>query len=344
MSQEKKVLPILMFRALPASGKSESRRFFKSLTPEEMAQFHLGDSSVQVDDYPYVDALEKIDVYCRETLGTTVFKDPNTRLFLNGYEWGVLTYLINEDYLDVKKLDKKIPEEYEQDPVKWLFKRYDDASEKTGKVPRRFEELEKKSDKEKFAEFKKKCFDLCKTLLHDKYDNIPLSLEGKTIIFEFSRGGAKGSTFPLKEPYGYQYTLSLFDEDILNNANILYIWVTPEQSFNKNKQRALEGLQGKSQTVSTQLSLNHGVPDSVMNNEYGTDDFEYLISQSKNGKYVPITKNGKEFKVKAGRLDNRMDLTSDFRKPQKDWTKEQIEKMTQAMVKAFDALICDKTE
>ena len=344
MSKEKKVLPILMFCALPASGKSESRRFFKSLTPEEMSQFHLGDSSTQVDDYPYVDALEKIDVFCKETLDTTIFKDPNTRLFLNGYEWGVLTYLINEDYLDLKKLDKKIPEEFEKDPVKWLFDRYDAASEKTGKVPRRFEELEKKSDKTKFAEFKKKCFDLCKTLLHDKYDNIPESLEGKTIIFEFSRGGEKGSSFPLPAPYGYQYTLSLFDDEILNNATILYIWVTPEQSFNKNKQRALEGLQGKSQTVSTQLSLNHGVPDTVMNHEYGVDDFEYLISQSKDGKYVPIIKNGKEFKVKAGRLDNRTDLTSDFRKPQKDWTKEQIDNMTQAMKKAFDALICDKTE
>ena len=344
MSKENKVLPILMFCALPASGKSESRRFFKSLKKEEMAQFHLGDSTTQVDDYPYVDALEKIDVFCRETLGTTIFKDPNTRLFLYSYEWGTLTYLINDDYLDIKKLDNKIPKEYEEDPVKWLFKRYDDASEKTGKIPRRFEELEKKTDKAKFEEFKKKCFDLCNNLLHDKYNNIPNSLEGKTIIFEFSRGGAKGSKFPLEAPKGYEYTLSLFDDDILNNANILYIWVTPEQSFSKNKQRELEGLQGKSQTVSTQLSLNHGVPDSVMINEYGTDDFEYLINLSSNGKYIPIKKNGKEFKVKAGRLDNRNDLTSDFRKPQKDWTKEQIEKMTEAMKKAFDALICDKTE
>ena len=344
MSKENKVLPILMFCALPASGKSESRRFFKSLTKEEMAQFHLGDSRTQVDDYPYVDALEKIDAICNQTLGKTVFKDPNTRLFFSGYEWGVLTYLINEDYLDIKKLDKKIPKAYEDDPVKWLFKRYDDASEKTGKIPRRFEELEKNTDKEKFQEFKKKCFDVCNTLLHDKYDNIPESLDGKTIIFEFSRGGAKGSTFPLKEPYGYEYTLSLFDDEILNNANILYIWVTPEQSFQKNKQREKEGLQGKSQTVSTQLSLNHGVPDSVMNNEYGLDDFEYLINLSKNGKYLPIKKSGKEFKVKAGRLDNRSDLTSDFRKPQKEWTKEQIAKMTEAMKKAFDALLCDKTE
>ena len=344
MSEGKKVLPILMFCALPASGKSESRRFFKSLTPDEMAKFHLGDSSTQVDDYPYVDALEKIDVFCYEVFGKTLFKDPKTRLFLYGYDWATLTHMINDDYLDIKKLQKQIPKEYEDDPVKWLFKRYDDASEKTGHIPRRFEELEKNSDKAKFEEFKKKCYNLCKTLLHDKYDNIPDSLEGKTVVFEFSRGGPKGASFPLKEPQGYQYTLSLFDDDILNNANILYIWVTPEQSFQKNKQRELEGLQGKSQTVSTQLSLNHGVPDSVMNNEYGCDDFEYLINLSKNGKYLPIMKNGKEFKVKAGRLDNRTDLTSDFRKPQKDWTKEQIEKMTNAMIKAFDGLICDKTE
>ena len=53
MSKDDKVLPILMFCALPASGKSESRRFFKSLTKEEMSQFHLGDSTTQVDDYPY---------------------------------------------------------------------------------------------------------------------------------------------------------------------------------------------------------------------------------------------------------------------------------------------------
>ena len=72
-----------------------------------------------------------------------------------------------------------------------------------------------------------------------------------------------------------------------------------KKSFQKNKQREKEGLEGKSQTASTQLSLNHGVPDSVMNNEYGLDDFEYLINLSKNGKYLPIKRNGKEFKVKC---------------------------------------------
>jgi hypothetical protein len=38
-------------------------------------------------------------------------------------------------------------------------------------------------------------------------------------------------------------------------------------------------------------------------------------------------------------MDNREDLTSDFRKPQSEWTKEQIEKMETEMKKAFDSLL-----
>lgn len=82
--------------------------------------------------------------------------------------------------------------------------------------------------------------------MKEKYENIPRSLEGKTIVFEFARGGAKGSEFPLKAPYGYQYSLSLLDPEILDNAAILYIWVTPEQSYAKNIARAQEGAAGKS--------------------------------------------------------------------------------------------------
>jgi len=82
--------------------------------------------------------------------------------------------------------------------------------------------------------------------LKEKYENIPRILEGKTIVFEFARGGAKGSEFPLKAPYGYQYSLSLLDPEILDNAAILYIWVTPEQSYAKNIARAQEGAAGKS--------------------------------------------------------------------------------------------------
>ena len=55
------VLPILMFCALPASGKSETRRYLKTLTKEDTKKFHLGETSTQVDDFPYVDGMKKID-------------------------------------------------------------------------------------------------------------------------------------------------------------------------------------------------------------------------------------------------------------------------------------------
>lgn len=38
---------------------------------------------------------------------------------------------------------------------------------------------------------------MSRKLLHEKYANIPKSLEGKTVVFEFARGGPKGASFPL---------------------------------------------------------------------------------------------------------------------------------------------------
>ena len=332
-------LPILMFCALPASGKSESRRYLKSLDKEQTKKFHLGETSTQVDDYPYVDAMRKIDAAAEKVFGDGVFFNKETFLFRTAYDWGTLIYLINDDYFDVKKCDSRVPSKYQADPSEWLLNRYDVASVKTGHIGSRFFNLKEKYGEKKYNEFKEEIKTLCATILKEKYENIPSSLEGKTIVFEFARGGNKGSTFPLKEPFGYEYSLSLLDKEILTNAAILYIWVTPEQSFAKNRQRAQEGLEGKSQTVSTQLSLNHGVPDNVMNNDYGTDDIEYLLNLSPNKTYLPIKKDDQVFNVKCGRFDNRSDLTTDFRKPQKDWTPEQIIKMEDAMVAAFDALL-----
>ena len=68
-------------------------------------------------------------------------------------------------------------------------------------------------------------------------------------------------------------------------------------SYNKNLQRAKEGQEGKSQTVSTQLSLNHGVPHNVMKGEYGTDDIDYLLGLSPKKGYLPIKKDGEEFHI-----------------------------------------------
>ena len=333
------VLPILIFSSLPASGKSETRRYLKSLTIEENKKIRLGDTSTQVDDFPYVDAMKKIDRACIKLFNETIFFNCATQTFNSGYDWGTLIYMINDDYADICECNPKIPSRYEKDPVEWLFNRIDVASVKTGHLTARLFEYHKKIGDEKFSSFKKECFELCNTILHDKYANIPKSLDGKTIVFEFARGGAKGKSCPLEEPYGYEYSMSLLDKKILEKAAILYIWVTPEQSKEKCHKREKEGLEGKSQTVSTQLSLNHGIPDSVLDNDYGTDDFEYLLNKAPNKDYLPIVKDDVEYKVRAGRLDNRTDLTSDFRKPQNEWTKEQIEKLSKALKEAFDKIL-----
>ena len=44
----------------------------------------------------------------------------------------------------------------------------------------------------------------------------------------------------------------------------IYIWVTPEKNKQKAFQREKEGKEGKSQTISTQLSLNHGIAETVL--------------------------------------------------------------------------------
>lgn len=333
------VLPILMFSSLPASGKSESRRYLKSLSIEQNKKFHLGDTTTQVDDYPYVHAMKVIDDAANKILNETIFFSLETQDFKTDYDWGTLVYFINEDYADIKKCNNKIPSQYEKDPVEWLFLRFDVNSVKTGKIGARFFNLRQRVDKAKYEEFKKECYNECNTLLHDKYANIPKSLEGKTVVFEFARGGPKEASFPLPEPFGYQYSMSLLDDDILLNAAALYILVTPEMSYNKNLKRGQEAKEGKGKNESTQLHLTHGVAEYVMKHQYGCDDFEYLINKSEKKNYLPIEKNDKIFNVKAGIFDNRMDLTTAFRAPENEWTKEQIERMEKGMTETFDKLL-----
>ena len=78
-------------------------------------------------------------------------------------------------------------------------------------------------------------------LLNDKMAGIPDSLEGRTIVIEFARGGPQNSSMPLTPPYGYQYSFGRLSDHILGRAAILYIWVTPEESRRKNEERAKPG-------------------------------------------------------------------------------------------------------
>ena len=56
-----KLLDTLLLLALPASGKSEVRKYLDGLSPEQCREeFHTG-RTVQLDDYPYVHFMHRID-------------------------------------------------------------------------------------------------------------------------------------------------------------------------------------------------------------------------------------------------------------------------------------------
>ena len=55
-----KHIDVLLLLALPASGKSEARRYLANLSPEQCHdQFGLG-HTVQLDDFPYVHIMRRV--------------------------------------------------------------------------------------------------------------------------------------------------------------------------------------------------------------------------------------------------------------------------------------------
>ena len=69
--------------------------------------------------------------------------------------------------------------------------------------------------------------------------------------------------------------------------------------------------------------MNQGVSKTVLDKEYRTDDFNYLISKNPDKNFVPIVKDDVLYRIKDEKLHNRKDLTSCFIKPENEWTKEE---------------------
>ncbi|GIQ87554.1 hypothetical protein KIPB_009611 [Kipferlia bialata] len=323
-----KNMKTLIFCALPASGKSESRKYLRSLTKEQNEEFHMGDSSTQVDDYPYVHMMRQIDDALEKHKFERVFFQSASQGFKDAYDWGVLIQLVNEDFADL--LSKPtMPEE--ASATMWLLRRYDAAAEKVG-MDRRITSR----SAEELRALETELEEEVRALMVEKYEAIPESLEDKTVVIEFARGGPDGHAMPLPAPFGYEYSLSQLSPEILNSAALLYIWVTPQQSYDKNIARSTE----KSNTESVTLSLNHGVPHDVMKGDYGCDDFEHLLKTSGTPNCLKLTKaDGTEFLVPAAMFDNRNDLTTPFRQPEEEWAAEDVEKMSAAMKEAFGRLV-----
>lgn len=315
------ILPTVLLLALPASGKSEVRRYLELMPAEERRQdFHMGDS-VQLDDYPYVHMMRRIDDELEALGAPRCFFKAGTEPFIEPLDWGTLIQLVNEDYEQMVNGARPRPTSYAAD----LFDRIDRAATKAGAAARlaTLAAPLRAALSAKLEDESKKVFD-------DLLAALPGTLEGKTLVIEFARGGAQGSAMPLPAGFGYLHSLPQVAPAILENAVILYIWVTPEESRRKNDARTDPNDPGS--------ILHHGVPISVMLNDYGTDDMDHLQATTEVPGTVTVKAHGKTYHLPMARFDNRVDKTSFLRAERSDWAPEAVKAVHEGLRGALDHL------
>ncbi|MDO8804158.1 MAG: hypothetical protein Q7R35_06995 [Elusimicrobiota bacterium] len=315
------IFDIVLLLALPASGKSEVRRFLANVEPERLKKdFHIG-ANLQLDDFPYVHMMRRADdELVKLGLGRVFFK-AGDRPFQDTRDWGTLIHLLNEDYRDLMR--KSVAKT--DSAAELLMRRLDRAAEKA-KIAPRLAGLDKASWEAVSAALEKEA----RAMLDEKHAAYPASFEGKTIVMEAARGGPDKSAFPLPSPLGYEYSLGELDPEILRRAVILYVWVTPEESRRKNTARTNPDDPGS--------ILHHGVPMEVMLHDYGCDDMDHLEKNSEVPGTVTVTSQGRKFHIPIGRFDNRVDKTSFLRAEKKDWDPGMVAGVTSGIKGATDKL------
>lgn len=317
----KAMLDTVLLLALPASGKSEVRRYLELMPPDErLRDFHMG-PSVQLDDFPYVHLMRRVDDELVNLGAKRIFFKAPDKPFNDPRDWGTLIALVNEDYaaLTMKGEEKRVS------PAGHLLERLDAASESAG-APRRLGALEGSLRGSLEAALDKDARQLMDGLRKNRVD----TLEGKTLVVEFARGGPDGSAMPLPEPFGYRYSLSQLSPSILEKAGILYIWVTPEESRRKNQARTDPNDPGS--------ILHHGVPLEVMLKDYGCDDMDWLEKDAKKPGTVTVSSHGRTFHLPVARFDNRVDRTSFLREDPKKWKPDHVRAVHDGLKQALTRL------
>lgn len=316
-----KTLDTILLLALPASGKSEVRRYIDHVDAGTRERDLRMGPTVQLDDYPYVHMMRRVDDELEKLGEGRHYFAASDRPFIDARHWGTLIELLNEDYDDLVAKRRAIPAE----PGNAVLERMDAAAKKAGapfllnrlSAPKR-EALTKAIEKD------------AKTVAEEKAAGVPDSLDGKTLVIEFSRGGPENAPMPLPDPVGYRYALSRLSPAILEKATILYIWVEPEESRRKNLARSKPDEQGS--------ILHHGVPEIVMRVDYGCDDIAWMLENSGRPGEVKIDAHGRSFNIPCTRFDNRVDKTSFLRGDPKEWASADVAALHKGLSTAIAAL------
>ncbi len=314
------VFKVVLLQALPASGKSEVRNFMANIEADRLRdEFHIGEN-LQLDDFPYVHMMRRIDNEL-QAMGEARIFYPGEEPFTDGRDWGTLCNLLNEDYHDLMNRTVIQPDS----AAEYLFERIDRAAAGAGIAPRMG--LLSGAVRSRLAVILEA---EARAMLDEKQAAYPETFEGRTIIIECARGGPDGASLPLSGTFGYQYSLPMFCPEILEQAAILYIWVTPEESRRKNADRADPNDPGS--------NLHHGVPLAVMLGDYGCDDMEYLVQHSDRENTVSFEAHGKTWHLPIGIFDNRVDKTSFLRADPSAWDADKVEDVTAAIRTATDTM------
>jgi hypothetical protein len=283
------VIQVLLLLGLPASGKSEIRRYLGSLGRRERAALGVGDL-VHLDDYPYVHLMRRISQELRETGADPIFFATDAASMSDPGDWLTLIHLLNEDFARLQGLGSA--------PA-LLLDRFDRARAAAG-LPAPFASLP--SARRSALEA---------ALVPGALSTLPTAPPGSTVVIEFSRGAGPGARPPFPPPWGYAASLGALAPAILERAALLYVWVTPAESRRRNRDRARPGADGS--------TLHHGVPDEVMRRDYSGDDLAWLLRHSAQLGHVTVAAAGRRYQVPARRFDNRVDRTSFLRNDPATW-------------------------
>lgn len=315
------VFKTVLLLALPASGKSEVRNFMANIEAERLErEFHIG-ANLQLDDFPYVHFMRRIDEELTELGQARIFYPSNDQPFVDDRDWGTLIELLNADYFDL--MDRVRVDAASM--ALWLFDRIDRASLAAGMAPR-IALLDAETRKAIAAKLEDEAVEI-REKVEGQYRE---SYEGMTLVVECARGGADGTQPPLQGGHGYQYSLLRFSPKLLADAAILYIWVTPEESRRKNDARANPDDPGS--------NLFHGVPLAVMLGDYGVDDMPYLREQSEVENTITVAAHGRTYHLPIGVFDNRVDKTSFLRGEPGEWDPALVDEVTAAIRSATDTM------
>ncbi|HHC09038.1 MAG TPA: hypothetical protein ENK55_10030 [Actinobacteria bacterium] len=302
----------LFLLGLPASGKSEIRRFLEHLDADVGADLGLG-ALVHLDDFPYVHLMRRIDDELEARGEARRFFIAADDTFRDPRDWLTLSILLDED---VARIDD--PDSSSTEPVGWVLARLDEAAGRVG-IPPRCEGLP--------TPVVAGVADVAEALAAERSAAPPPRT--RTVLVEFARGGPEGARPPLPEPLGYRASLARFRPETLRRAGLLYVWVTPEEARRRNRERARPGEEGS--------VLHHGVPEPVMRRDYGTDDFCWLLSTGGGG-HVPVDTAEGRLLVPAAVFDNRRDRTSFARGDPARWPDAAVADLEDGLAEALARL------